>query len=96
MAEKSNLVTDLFNNLNTERYFLEMEFGRLSQDPNINYKEKIDKMTSILKDIVIIKNAIPQLNTYYPGQVPNSQAPQQNNTNQQQNVKTHPGQSHGE
>ena len=91
----ANLKQDLLNNLGNEKYYDEIELVRLAQDPNISYKEKIDKMVSILKNIQSVDFATQLVAKYF-------QEPQQMAESQQQapmaaqSGKPQPGQTHAE
>ena len=95
-----NLKVDLFNQLGSQKYFAELELGRLAGDPNMNYKEKIDLMQKKLEQIALLNGEIALGNQYFPDPVPAvEQAPTQAATENppvQPKVQTLPGQTHGE
>jgi len=95
----ANLKLDLVNKLNNEKYYEEIELIRLAQDPNTNYKEKIEKMSENLTTIALVNAKVGLVEQYFQepapqnapvpeGKVaPEAQAPTQG---------TQPGQSHKE
>ncbi len=96
----ANLKQDLINNLGNEKYYDEIELVRLAQDTNISYKEKIERMAFILKNIQSLDFATQLVSKYF-------QEPQQTNapmgtnnpsTQSQpvQSPKPQPGQTHAE
>jgi hypothetical protein len=89
----ANLKLDLVNKLNNEKYFSEIELIRLAQDPNTNYKEKIEEMSELLETIVITNAQLGLVEQYFkePAQE-NAPAPQ----NAPAQPKVNPGQSHSE
>jgi hypothetical protein len=93
----ANLKQDLLNNLQNEKYYDELELARLAQDPNMNYKEKVDDMSVVLKNIADVDLATQLIGKYFPEQqpapAPEQPAPEQPSPEQPQ---AHPGQSHGE
>ncbi len=94
-----NLKLDLVNKLNNEKYYEELELVRLAQEPNMNYKEKIDAMSYRLQNLALLNAQIGLVAQYFqepqqggaPANVPQgepvAQAPQ---------GKVHQGQTHGE
>ena len=86
----ANLKLDLLNKLKNDKYYEELELVRLAQDPNTNYREKINDMVVRLKNISIINSNLGLAEQYF--QEPVSQ-PQ---VNVQQMGQPHQGQSHGE
>jgi hypothetical protein len=58
----ANLKVDLINKITNEKYFAEIEIGRLAQEPNMNYKEKIDKMEILLQEIILANAKIDLIN----------------------------------
>ena len=92
-----NLKQDLLNNLGNEKYYEEKELARLVHDSNISYKEKIEKMIKILKNIQSIDFAIQLVGKYFQENEPQANVPMKNNPVQQQpQTKPHAGQTHGE
>jgi hypothetical protein len=83
----ANLKLDLLNKIQNDKYFEEMELVRLAQDPNINYREKIDAMSYRLQSIAIINAQLGLVEQYFNEQAPQQAAPQ---------GQVHQGQSHGE
>lgn len=66
----ANLKQDLIDQLGRKKYFTELELGRLAQEPNMNYKLKIDLMEKKLQDIAIVNGQIALAQTYFPDPVP--------------------------
>ena len=85
----ANLKLDLLNKLKNDKYYEELELVRLAQDPNTNYKDKINDMVVRLKNISIINANLVLAEQYF--QEPVSQ-PQVNV--QQPAGQVHQGQSH--
>ncbi len=92
----ADLKKDLLNELVNRKYYSEIELIRLAQEPNMNYKKKIEEMVVVLQDIALLNSQINLMGQYF-------QEPQQQNVgvqNQQQvvpqNGHVHPGQTHGE
>jgi len=94
----ANLKIDLVNKLNNEKFYAELELVRLAQEPNMNYKCKIDQMSGLLQEIAIINAKLGLVEQYFQGPVPQqAPAPQGQPVPQQApQGKVHPGQSHGE
>ena len=61
----ANLKQDLLNNLGNEKYYEELELARLASDPNTNYKEKVDKMSAILKNISSLEMSTQLVGKYF-------------------------------
>ena len=94
----ANLKLDLINKLNNEKYYAEMEFIRLAQEPNMYYKKKIEDMSVILDDIATTNSQLELVEQYFKEKAP-TKAPQNKPQGEQPvipPVKTHQGQSHGE
>lgn len=85
----ANLKLDLQNKLNNDKMFAELELVRLAQDPTMNYKIKIEKMDSELKNLAILNAQLGLVEQYFqePENPPVQQAPV---------GQAHQGQSHGE
>lgn len=92
----ANLKQDLLNKLGNEKYYDELELARLAQDPNTNYKEKVEKMSKILKDISSVDVATQLINKYFqePQQTENQNLG--NEPTQPKQPEPHPGQTHSE
>jgi len=88
-----NLKIDLVNKLNNDRYYEEIELVRLAQEPNMNYKEKIDLISEKLLNISILNAQIGLVNQYFQDQ-PVAQPNTVPSPTPAGHV--HPGQSHGE
>lgn len=98
----ANLKLDLLNKLRNDKYYEELELVRLAQDPNTNYKEKIDAMAFRLANLAMANAQMGLVEQYFqeppaPQQVPvaGQPVPQQVPV-QGQPVKVHQGQTHGE
>lgn len=61
----ANLKIDLANKLNNDKYFAEMELIRLAQEPNMNYKEKIEEMNFQLEMISASNSKIQLVDQYF-------------------------------
>lgn len=99
----ANLKQDLLNDLGNEKYFKELELVRLAGEPNMNYKEKVDSMVVLLKDIAASDLAQQLVGKYFQepeaAQQPAAPAPEQPAPEQPAPApapKPHDGQSHGE
>jgi len=92
-----NLKVDLINELVKQKYFAELELGRLAGDPNMNYEEKIYLMQIKLKKIALLNGEITLGNQYFPDPAPAvpDQAPTENSSAQPK-TQLLPGQTHGE
>ena len=92
-----NLKLDLVNKLNNEKYYDELELIRLAQEPNINYKQKINDMTFILQTIALLNAEIGLVEQYFKEPEPQKeQVPVEGTPVVTPKESTHPGQSHGE
>jgi hypothetical protein len=90
----ANLKLDLLNKLRNDKYYAELELVRLAQEPNMNYKDKIDLMTYKLGEISLLNANMGLAEQYFqePVQAPAAGAPVQ----AQPQGQVHPGQTHGE
>jgi len=95
----ANLKLDLLNKLRNDKYYEELELVRLAQDPNANYKEKIDAMSFRLSNLAVLNAQMGLVEQYFqepaqqqPPQVMPEQVPVQG----QPAGKVHQGQTHGE
>ena len=52
--------------LGTEKYYAELELGRLAADPNMNYELKITEMSFKLERIAVLNGQIGLANQYFP------------------------------
>jgi len=91
----ANLKLDLINKLNNDKYYEELELVRLAQDPNTNYKEKIDQMGYKLQNLAILNAQLGLVNQYFQEPAPQAAgapaAPAAAPAGQ-----VHQGQTHGE
>jgi len=87
----ANLKLDLINKITNVKYFDEIEFIQLAQNPTMDYREKLDKMEYLLSNIAINNSKLGLVEQYLPDNPP-QQAPVGN----KQQSKIHEGQSHGE
>ncbi len=90
----ANLKLDLLNKVSIDKMYEEMELVRLAQEPNMNYREKVETMIERLKNIAILNQQITLINQYFPEQSQQNQVqqPQQ----QYQTQQPHHGQTHAE
>jgi len=101
----ANLRADLLNEFRNQKYYAEMELVRLAQEPNMNYKNKIDKIAETLEKISVINQQIGLADAYFQAPEQQVQAPQvgepivgqpEGETVQVAQPLVHQGQSHGE
>jgi len=86
----ANLKLDLLNKLKNEKYYSELEMIRLANEPNMNYKEKIDSLSDELENIVIIDAQTTLVEQYFKEPAPTT-------PDQKTEMKpVHKGQTHGE
>jgi len=90
----ANLKQDLLNNLGNEKYYDEIELIRLAQDPNITYKDKIELMIKLLKNISSIDLSLQLVGKYF--QEPQQKSTQDPQMNAPITNKPQPGQTHAE
>ena len=93
----ANLKLDLLNKLRNDKYYEELELVRLAQDPNTNYKEKIDAMSYKLANISLLNAQMGLAEQYFQEPAPVAAAPQ--GAPVQGNAPAgvvHPGQTFGE
>jgi hypothetical protein len=92
-----NLKVDLINQLGNEKFYAELELGRLAADPNMNYKSKIDLMEVKLKEIALLNGEIALANQYFPDPAPVvADQVTAENPPVQPKAQPLPGQTHGE
>jgi hypothetical protein len=94
----ADLKKDLLNDLMNKKYYAEMELIRLAQEPNMNYKQKIDEMGYRLQEISTLNAQVGLVGQYFQEPTstggPISQgAPTVTNAPA---GHVHPGQTHGE
>ncbi len=97
----ANLKIDLLNKLKNDKYFDESELVRLAQEPNMNYKQKIDEMCWVLNRIVTTNAQIALAEQYFqdaPAKTEGAEQPAPQQPAQQQPApnNVHQGQTHGE
>jgi len=86
----ANLKLDLINKITNIKYFDEIEFIQLAQNPTMDYREKLDKMEYLLKNIALSNTQLGLVEQYLPD------APQQAPVEDKPQGKVHAGQTHGE
>ena len=62
----ANVKQDLMNKLGTEKYFAELELGRLAADPTMNYEDKIFQMAFKLERIAVLNGQLGLAQQYFP------------------------------
>ena len=90
----ANLKLDLLNKVSIDKMYEEMELVRLAQEPNMNYREKVETMIERLKNIAILNQQITLINQYFPEQSQQNQVQQLQQ--QYQTQQPHHGQTHAE
>lgn len=105
----ANLKQDIINNLGNQKYYAELELGRLAAEPNMNYEVKVKTMSDLLKDLAALDLANQLVSKYFQepvagpegqpegqveGTAPAPEQPAPAPAPEQPQV--HPGQSHGE
>jgi hypothetical protein len=91
----ANVKQDLMNKIGTEKYYAELELGRLAADPTMNYEDKINLMAYKLERIAILNGQIGLANQYFPEVAPAAQ-PAAQPAGQPAGQVVHPGQTFGE
>ncbi len=61
----ANLKLDLTNKLRNDKYYEELELIRLAQEPNMNYKEKIELMSYRLQNLAVLNSQIGLVEVYF-------------------------------
>lgn len=95
----ANLKLDLINKLNNDKYYEELELVRLAQDPNTNYKEKIDSMANRLASLAVLNAQLGLVNQYFQEPAPQAAAAPQAGAPAPAVApagQVHQGQTHGE
>jgi hypothetical protein len=95
----ADLKLDLLNKINNDKYFEELELVRLAQDPNMNYKEKVDSMSNRLASIAVYNAQLGLVEQYFktPAPAPAANVPQGAPAGAPQGGGiVHPGQTFGE
>ena len=88
----ANLKLDLLNKLKNEKYYSELEMIRLANEPNMNYKEKIDSLSDELENIAIIDAQTTLVEQYFKEPATAATTPDQKT----EMKPVHKGQTHGE
>lgn len=94
----ANLKLDLIDKLNRDKMYEELELVRLAQDPNANYRQKINQMSTNLANISIINAQLVLAQQYFQEPAPiQAGVPTGTSAGAPQPAGTvHPGQTHGE
>jgi len=97
----ANLKLDLINELNNKKMYAELELVRLAQEPNMNYRTKIDSMSLELETLAVLNAKLGLVEEYFkepvaPEGVPAPPPPPPAPPAAEPQGKTHQGQSHGE
>jgi hypothetical protein len=71
----ANLKQDILNNLGNEKYYAELELARLAQEPNMYYKEKVEVMSGILKNLASLDLATQLVSKYFQDPPAPAEAP---------------------
>ena len=66
----ANLKLDLLNKINNDKYFEELELVRLAQDPNMNYKQKVEEMSFKLSNIAVLNAQLGLVEQYFKEPAP--------------------------
>lgn len=93
-----NLKLDLLNKLRNGKYYVELELARLAQEPNMNYENKINRMSDNLEKIAVINAQVALIEQqYFVEPVEPAVKPEdvKQNTGTPQ-TRPHDGQTHGE
>jgi hypothetical protein len=90
----ANLKLDLLNKLRNDKYYDELELVRLAQDPNMNYKVKIEQMSALLANLSVLNAQMGLAEQYFqePAPAPVAGTP----VPQAPAGQVHAGQTHGE
>jgi hypothetical protein len=91
----ANLKLDLVNKLNNDKFYDELEFVRLAQEPNMDYKTKITLMSKKLEKIALTNSKLGLIEQYFQEPAPQT-TPQTAPAPEAPKGKVHQGQSHGE
>jgi len=90
----ANLKLDLLNKIRNDKYYEELELGRLAQDPVMNYKYKIEEMQLKLNNLAVLNAELGLVEQYFQEAPPVDAPPAQANVAPAGQV--HQGQTHGE
>lgn len=61
----ANLKLDLVNKLNNDKFYAELELVRLAQEPNMNYRNKIDTMDYQLGELALLNGKLGLVEQYF-------------------------------
>ena len=93
----ANLKLDLLNKLRNDKYYEELELVRLAQEPNMDYKLKINTMVGKLRELAMLNAEMGLMEQYFnEPENPPQAAPQAAPVVQKPAGTVHQGQSHGE
>jgi hypothetical protein len=92
----ANLKLDLLDKISKDKMFEELELVRLAQDPNMNYKDKIDLMQYQLERLSILNAELGLIEVYFKEPAPQAAPVTQGPPVNAPGGVVHPGQSHGE
>lgn len=90
----ANLKIDLQNKLRNDKYYEELELVRLANEPNMMYREKIERMSHTLRELSLLDAQLNLTDKYFQEDPVEHQ--QQKPQNQEQQNVVHQGQTHGE
>ena len=92
----ANLKLDLLNKLNNDKFYEELELIRLAQEPNMNYKEKIDSMANRLQSLAVLNAQLGLVSQYFQDPPAQQPVPAPESAPAQPQGQVHAGQTHGE
>jgi len=92
----ANLNLDLLNKLRNDKYYDELELVRLAQDPNMNYKVKIEQMSVLLANLSVLNAQMGLAEQYFQEPAPAPVAAPAGAPVAAPAGQVHPGQTHGE
>ena len=90
----ANLKLDLVNKINNDKFYEEIELIRLAQDPNTNYRNKIELMQIQLEKLALLNTQVGLVDQYFQDAPQQPQAAPAPADAPAPNAQ--PGQSHGE
>jgi hypothetical protein len=96
----ANLKQDLLNDFGNEKFYAELELVRLAQDPNMNYKDKVNTIKYLIDTISKVDLGVQLVGKYFPEQpapeVVTEEKTKEPKSKEPEETKPLPGQSHGE